>query len=196
MAAENPTSSGSGGAPHDTPYDPADTPAGAPPGSNPAAPPTRLALLGRFALTASCIYVIWIVLSGRFYPQYLIIGALGSLLIAAGVFPRDGRRPFPVLRFLAFIPWHLGQVLLSNLRVARIALSPLSAIAPRFVRVKPSLQDPRALTVLGCAITLTPGTLTVDVTPDELYVHALDEASARDIEERVMERRVEEMFRA
>lgn len=150
----------------------------------------------RFLLTAAALYAVWIVLSGRFYPQYLIIGAIGSLLIASGVFPRDGRSPFPVLRFLAFLPWLLKEIVVSNLRVARTALSPLSAIQPQFVRVPTPLKDPRALTVLGCAITLTPGTLTLDATPDEIHVHALDSASAQDIRDRVMERRVERMFEA
>src|SRR5690606_19720457 len=121
-------------------------------------------------LTAAGLYGVWILLSGRLYPQYLVIGALGSLMIAAGVFPWSQPRPFPVLRFLAFTPWHLWQIVISNLRVARSALSPRDSIQPQFVRVAPNLgaadRDGRALTVLGSAVTLTPGTLTVDISPE------------------------------
>lgn len=157
-----------------------------------------LATWVRCVLTSGVLYGIWIALSGRFSPQYLIIGALGSIVITAGLFPWRAARPFPVLRFLAFVPWHFGQVVISNLRVAKTALSPLSAIEPQFVRVPPGLgsadSDEGALTVLGCAITLTPGTLTIDITPASLYVHALDAASARDIREGTMAQRVVKMF--
>ncbi|MDO8834734.1 MAG: Na+/H+ antiporter subunit E [Vicinamibacterales bacterium] len=153
----------------------------------------------RLVLTSGALYGIWIALSGRFSPQYLIIGAVGSIVITAGLLPWRAARPFPVLRFLAFVPWHLWQVVISNLRVAKTALSPLSAIEPQFVRVPPNLgrahNDEGALTVLGCAITLTPGTLTIEITPDDLYVHALDAASARDIREGTMAKRVVTMFR-
>jgi multicomponent Na+:H+ antiporter subunit E len=161
-------------------------------------PPTPARWM-RFVLTSGGFYGIWITLSGRFSPQYLIIGAVGSIIITAGLFPWRTARPFPVLRFLAFVPWLLGQVVLSNLRVAKTAVSPLSAIDPQFVRVPPSMgsanSDEGALTVLGCAITLTPGTLTIDIAPDNLYVHALDAASARDIREGIMAQRVARVFR-
>lgn len=160
-------------------------------------PPIRWS---RFLLTAAILYGVWIVLSGRFYAQYLVIGALGTLAITAGIFPWRSSRPFPLWRFLTFIPWLLGQIIVSNLRVARTALAPLSAIQPQFVKVQPGMgdanEDERALTVLGCAITLTPGTLTVEATPEILYVHALDADSARDIRAGTMSRRVARMFAA
>jgi len=153
---------------------------------------------GRFVLTAAVLYAVWIVLSGRFYPQYLVIGAIGSIAIAMGLFPWRSQTLFPLIRFIAFLPWLLLQIVISNLRVARTALSPLSSIQPQFVKVDPGLgalnANERALTILGCAITLTPGTLTVDITPDELYVHALDAESAQDIREGTMARRVVGMF--
>jgi multicomponent Na+:H+ antiporter subunit E len=162
--------------------------------------PTLPKAWGRFALTALALYAVWIVLSGRFYPQYLIIGAVGSVLIAAGLFHWSARARFPLKGFLVFIPWLIGQIVISNLRVARTALAPLSAIEPQFVKVAPGMgalnKEERALTMLGCAITLTPGTLTVDVTPDTLYVHALDADSARDIREGIMAQRVSRMFGA
>jgi multicomponent Na+:H+ antiporter subunit E len=135
-----------------------------------------------------------VVLSGKLHFQYLAIGAVGSLIVAAGVFPWNASRPFPVFRFFAFIPWHLWQILISNLRVAKTALAPRSTIAPQFVRVAPGLKDERALTVLGCAITLTPGTLTLDVSPESLYVHALDADSADDIRKGTMARKVAGVF--
>ena len=158
---------------------------------------------GRFLLTAGTLYLIWIVLSGHFHARYLIIGAVTAVLVTAGLLPRRGaipHPPFPVLRFIAFTPWLIGQIILSNLRVARTALAPLSAIQPQFIRIEPGMgaanADERALTVLGCAITLTPGTLTVDVATRELYVHALDSESARDIHEGTLARRVARMFGA
>ncbi len=149
----------------------------------------------RFVLTAAFLYGIWLLLSGRFYPQYMIIGAMGALLIAAVVFPWGADRSFPVLRFLMFAPWHLWQVVVSNLRVAKVSLSRQAAIEPRFLRVDPGLgNEGRALTMLGSAVTLTPGTLTVEIEPGSMLVHSLDSASSRDIEEGTMARRVKKVF--
>lgn len=148
----------------------------------------------RLAFTVAFLYGIWLLLSGRLYPQYLLIGAGGALLIALTVFPWKATHPFPVLKFLLFAPWHLWQVLVSNLRVAGVALSRSAKIQPRFVRVNPGTGDARALATLGCAVTLTPGTLTVEIEPGAMLVHSLDAASSREIEEGVMADHVKKVF--
>jgi multicomponent Na+:H+ antiporter subunit E len=149
--------------------------------------------LSRFALLAATLFGIWLLLSGRLYPQFLVLGALASLLIALEVFPWASRRSFPIIRFLMFVPWQLSQVLLSNLRVARVVILQ-AEIEPQFIRVEPGLEDERALAVLGSAVTLTPGTLTVEIDSETMLVHALDATSAKDIKDGIMVERVTGVF--
>lgn len=149
----------------------------------------------RYGIVVAALMGIWIVLSGRFEVKYLLIGLVGSLAIAADTFPWGGRRPFPIFRFLWFLPWHFKQVVFSNFHVARLVWSPRLVIRPRFIRVAPGLTDERGLTELGCAVNLTPGTLTVDLDTETMLVHALDVASATELESHIMEDHVARIFR-
>lgn len=140
---------------------------------------------------AALLFGVWFLLSGLTDLFHLGAGVLAAILVTI---PTRLDRRFPVLRFIAYLPWLLIQILISNLRVARMALSPRLPIAPRLVRQPPGLRDDRALTLLGCSITLTPGTVTLDIDSREMVVHALDEGSARDIEEGGMARKVGGVF--
>jgi multicomponent Na+:H+ antiporter subunit E len=149
---------------------------------------------GRVLGLAALLTAIWYLLSGKFDLLHFGTGAVVSLLIAANYVPIADGTGFRLLRFVAYVPWLIGQILISNLRVARVVLSRRMPIAPAFIIQKPGVTGPRALTLLGSSITLTPGTLTVDVGEDEVFVHALDTASADDIRDNVIARRVAEVF--
>lgn len=137
---------------------------------------------------------IWYLLSGMVDLLHLGIGVVAAFVIAATVPPVADHTGFRPLRFLLFLPWLAGQIVISNLRVARLVLSPRLAFRPSFIGQLPGVTGARALTTLGCSITLTPGTLTVDVDEGEIFIHALDAASARDVREQVIARRVREVF--
>lgn len=158
-------------------------------------PKQRLLTLVRYGIVVAALMGVWTILSGRMEAKYLLIGLAGSFAIAADTFPWAGRKPFPILRFLSFLPWHLWQVVLSNFHVARLVWSPRLAIRPRFIRIAPGMTDERALTELGCAVNLTPGTLTVDIDTETMLVHALDAASAEDLETHILEDHVAKVFR-
>lgn len=155
----------------------------------------NLVKLVRYGIVVAALMGIWVVLSGRFETKYLMIGFIGSLVIAADTFPWGGRKPFPIFRFLWFLPWHFKQVVMSNLHVARLVWARKLVIRPRFIRVAPGMTDERALTELGCAVNLTPGTLTVDMDTETMLVHALDVPSATDLESHIMEDHVAKIFR-
>lgn len=148
----------------------------------------------RFLTIAGFLWGIWILLSGKMDVLHLGAGGAAALGVAFLARPRTDER-FPLGRFAGYVPWLLWQVLKSNLRVARLALAPRASLAPRVVRAVPSLSDERALTLAGCSITLTPGTVTLDIAPDLMTVHALDPVSAREIETGDVVRRVGGVFR-
>lgn len=136
----------------------------------------------------------WYVLSGRVDLLYFGTGVVSAIVIALIARPPvDATRP-RFLELLRFLPWLALQIVLSNLRVVRLVLSPRMPIRPTMIRKHPGVTGGRALTLLGVSTTLTPGTLTVEVDAHEILVHALDRHSAEDIRSGVMERRVARVF--
>ncbi|MBA2669462.1 MAG: Na+/H+ antiporter subunit E [Gemmatimonadetes bacterium] len=149
---------------------------------------------GRVLVLTAFLSAIWYLLSGMFDPLHFGTGVVAAFVIALNVAPVSDATTFRPGRFLLFVPWLIGQVVISNLRVARVVLSRRAAISPGFVAQAPGVTGPRALTTLGCSTTLTPGTLTIDIDDDEFFVHALDVVSAQDVRDGVIARRVREFF--
>jgi multicomponent Na+:H+ antiporter subunit E len=149
---------------------------------------------GRVLVLTAFLSGIWYLLSGMFDPLHLGTGVVAAFVISLNLAPVADRTTFHPARFFLFVPWLIGQVVISNLRVARVVLSRRATISPGFVAQAPGVTGPRALTALGSSITLTPGTLTIDIDDDEIFVHALDTASAQDVRDGVMARRVREFF--
>ena len=149
----------------------------------------------RTALTAGLLFLLWMALSGHFDAFHLGIGAVASVLIALELRGRSVQHRFSLVGLATYLPWLFGQIVLSNLRVARLACGPSRAMTPRLMHLRPGVRGRSALAVLGCSITLTPGTLTVDARPGEILVHALDSASAQGVVSGRMGRRVARAFR-
>jgi multicomponent Na+:H+ antiporter subunit E len=146
------------------------------------------------AVTAALLLAVWYVLSGRFDVLHFGTGVVAAVVIAFTFRGVPDTTRVNAGRMLAFLPWLLLQIIISNLRVARSVLSPRMPIRPTFISHEPGVVGDRALTLLGASVTLTPGTLTVDIRPDEIFVHALDAQSAHDMREGVMAARVERIF--
>lgn len=82
-------------------------------------------------------------------------------------------------RFLRFLGVLIYEIILANLQVAKIVLDPKMPIQPSFFHYPMKLKKPMHQVLYANAITLTPGTLTVDVIADGFIIHALtDEAKA------------------
>jgi len=125
-------------------------------------------------------FLAWLALTAGGGVQEIVAGVVVALVVALvagrflGGFPRPGfprRAGFAVLYFFRFI-W---EMIKANLHVASIVLHPLRPIKPGIVKIRTELTRDTAVTILANSITLTPGTLTVDVNPDahELYIHCI-----------------------
>nr|NIW24230.1 ABC transporter permease [Gammaproteobacteria bacterium] len=128
-------------------------------------------------LTAVILFALWLVLSATFDPAHVIIGALVSALIAWLNPALPHMRRLSWLAAIAYQPWLFGRILKSGLHVSRLILDPKLPISPELVRHQTKFKSDGELVVLGNSITLTPGTVTVEVAPGELIVHAIDAAS-------------------
>lgn len=148
----------------------------------------------RVALLTLLLSAVWYVLSGRFDLLHFGAGVGVALAIALNSHPLEDRTRFHPLRFAAYVPWLVVQIVHSNLRVARAVLSRDMPISPQFLTRHPGVAGDHALTTLAASITLTPGTLSVDVGPEEIFVHALDTQSAEDVRAGVIPDRLARVF--
>lgn len=141
---------------------------------------------------------LWMLLSGKMSVFHLGVGAmLAAVLVwqSLGVEPLEkaGRPRIRYLRAVPYGAWLFWQMILSALQVARVILRPSRHLDPQMIEfrcVQPSLLNS---VLLSGSITLTPGTVTIDLGGDHhdrYVVHALTARSARDVLEGDMARRV------
>jgi multicomponent Na+:H+ antiporter subunit E len=91
------------------------------------------------------------------------------------------------LHTLRYIVVFLYEVIKANLQVVKIVLSPTLNITPGIIAYKMDVESDAGITLLANSITLTPGTLTVDISKDKktLYIHALHMEDARVLEQSI-----------
>lgn len=154
----------------------------------------RAGFIVQKTVMAAILLALWYVLSGKFAPLPFGTGIATAIVIALAFRSVPDTTRVNVGRLVVYVPWLLYQIIVSNLRVARSVLMPHMPIRPTFISQPPGVTGDRALTLLGASITLTPGTLTVDIGPDEMFIHALDEYSARDVRDGVIADRVGDIF--
>lgn len=130
-----------------------------------------------YLLIAGVCLLLWLLLAGSIDPREVLAGAVVAALISLLFGSR--LRIFTGFKFSwlapVYILSYLGSFLLALLRanfdLARRVLSPSLPIRPEFIEIKTGLQSPLGKMLLANTITLTPGTLTVDITDDTLLVH-------------------------
>lgn len=132
------------------------------------------------ALTFVFSLIFWLLLVGTLDRQELVAGLLvaaAAAALAAGRAPILGGirvTPAAPLAFVRYLIALLVALLRANLDMARRVLSPSLPIRPAMVRVTTALRSDLGRLVLANSITLTPGTLAVDVEGDALLVHWVD----------------------
>lgn len=147
------------------------------------------------------LYAFWLLLSGMFTPFLLAAGAgcvLGVFLLARRMHVVD-REGFPIhlaLRALfSYWPWLVKEIIKSAWDVSRRILDPRLPISPTLVEFAPTQKTDLGLVVHANSITLTPGTISVEVAPGRFLVHALTREGAAGLAGSEMDRRCTELER-
>lgn len=127
--------------------------------------------------------VIWIVgawpfVDGKLDIQMFIAGVIASIIVALlfhEILPKEHLvfiSPIRIFWFLVYVPVFFYYMIKANFDVVYRALHPQMPIKPGIVKIKTRLKTESGITALANSITLTPGTLTVDLTDDGfLYIH-------------------------
>jgi multicomponent Na+:H+ antiporter subunit E len=152
--------------------------------------PTKRAEVKQFMALSLVLFIFWTILSGKVDTKHLIIGLISALTITWICRPllrlpsqiKAGEIHFafdlPYGKLFVYVLWLLKELVKANIEVALIVLNPRMPISPQIITFKKSMTNPVAHVVLANSITLTPGTITVDVQDDVYTIHALTESGA------------------
>ena len=123
------------------------------------------------------LWGIWLLLNNTTAAGHVVLGLILAILIpwmTSGFWPEKVRikAPFTLLKFLVIVLW---DIVIANISVAKLILGHNDKLKPGFFYIDLDIQTPIGISLLANTISLTPGTVSCDLTADRtrLLVHAL-----------------------
>jgi multicomponent Na+:H+ antiporter subunit E len=150
-----------------------------------------------FVYQTAALFAVWLLLSQTLNSFYVGIGLLASVTVAwlnSGHEQSVAGAGMRLIQTALYFPWLLFKVLQSGMHMSYLILHPRLPIDPKLIRYQTKLKQPLGIVMLGNSITLTPGTITAEVGPDELLIHAMDDASTGDLTSFGMEQKIAGTF--
>lgn len=136
--------------------------------------------LGRFILNWIFLMLVWLMFTSTLFWQEVVVGALVSMLLSLAsirIFTcctLSFLNPVRIFWMIWYFFVFMKALVIANFDVARRVISPSLPINPGIVKFKTKLKTNYSKMVLANSITLTPGTLSVDVVGDTFYIHWID----------------------
>jgi len=147
-------------------------------------------------------FLAWIIFNGRVTLEIVLFGIVIALAVFAFVckfmdFSIQRERNFyrRLPQFARYVFVLIREIITANLAVCRMILTRKEVMEPVVVRVRANLKTETARVILANSITLTPGTITVSMTDQELLVHCLDKSLSEGMEDSVFVRLLQKMER-
>lgn len=142
-------------------------------------------------IQAVLLMAFWLIMSGHYDLMHVSFGIFSVSLVLLINYPirrhlfalgeRSEALKLSLVRLVYYVPWLLVQIVTASLQVAYVVLHPKCPIDPSLLRCKTRLVNTSAKVILGNSITLTPGTITLDIEKDEFLVHSLMDISSSGI---------------
>ena len=144
---------------------------------------------------SAVLFGTWLLLSGYFTALLISFGVL-SLIVTVGiawrmdVIDHESHPIHLTWRIPAYWVWLLIEIIKANFAVAKTILGIGEPVSPNVIKVKPSQRTELGQVIYANSITLTPGTISIELEDGEITVHALTQGSADDLNTGVMDRHV------
>ena len=141
------------------------------------------------------LFSLWLLLSGYFLTLLLSLGVVSVAFVVwiahrMDVIDHEGHPIHLTIRALFYWPWLIVEIIKANIDVARVIVRRRMPINPSVIEVKATQETELGQVIYANSITLTPGTVTIDIDKDIVIVHALTRSAAEDLESGGMDRRV------
>ena len=152
----------------------------------------------RFLILFFLTIGLWLALSGHFNPLLLSLGVLSATTVTfvsrrMGIIDAEGQPLGLIPGLLRYAPWLATKIVCACIDVAWRITRPSLPIRPTIIRVPANQQTVAGRVSFANSITLTPGTISLDVLEKEIEVHALTAESAADLQSGEMGKRVEHL---
>jgi multicomponent Na+:H+ antiporter subunit E len=138
------------------------------------------------------LVLFWIILNGKITVEIVVLGLLFALLIYGFAYKFLGLTWKREKKFWKYLIWGiqyigilLREIIIANIAVLKIILSPKKKIHPVLVKFPAPLKSHLLQVILADSITLTPGTITVRLYEEKFEVHCLDESMAEGLNDSV-----------
>ena len=141
--------------------------------------------------------ILWLIFSGVYEPLTLSFGVVSVLIVTAIISllkmsaGSDGRFSYRNF-FIFYLPWLLKEIVVSGVKTSSNILG-FKKFKSHAKKIKVSQKTQLATVIYANSITLTPGTLTIEVDRDDLFVHALCDSSLTELEIGEMDKRVRDL---
>lgn len=155
---------------------------------------------------ALVLFAFWMVLSGRTETKFVVYGILTAVVTTRVTYPlllvpnKDGSKKYYVFGFsipkmIMYFFWLMWQLVLANIDVLLATTGQELNVDPKVVRFRFKADNPMASVILANSITLTPGTVTMNVTDDGVYeIHALTVGAAAGVLDGGMQKKVADLY--
>lgn len=148
------------------------------------------------------LLLVWLMLNSSLSLGHILLGSVLAIVIPLVCAPLripqpSIKKPFKVVTYCLVV---LKDIIVANVEVALLVIGPMRRIKPGFIAVPLDLPDILPVTVLASTVTMTPGTVSAEVSSDKkwLYIHVLDmpndEQEVIDLIKQRYEARVKEIF--
>ncbi len=133
----------------------------------------------RFLATSVVAFGLYLLITMSVEVHELLIGAgvavlTGFIVMRFLPFKLQTYNPLRIVRALVYTPFFIWKMIIANLQIAAIVLRPKLQIKPSILRARTDCTTPEGKLVLTSSITLTPGTLSVDIKKNRIYVHMVN----------------------
>ena len=149
----------------------------------------------RYISLGVALFCFWLVLSGHYTVFLMTLGALSAAAVVGvgsrlSVVDKQGHPIHLLGRAMTYWPWLIKEIAKAAWDVTKLILNPKLPISPTMIEVKTSQRTQMGRNIYANSITLTPGTISVEVQRNKILVHAITQAGAKDLAEGAMDRRV------
>ncbi len=144
------------------------------------------------------LFALWVILSGHLDPFLLTLGLLSSAVIVfiamrMDVIDHESHPIHLTFRIPAYWLWLAWEIVKANIEVAKIVLNPALPISPTVAKLRTSQHSELGQVIYANSITLTPGTVSLNLEDGYIEIHALTRSMADSLETGEMDRRVTRM---
>lgn len=138
------------------------------------------------------LLIVWLFLNNTIAAGHVVLGLILAILIpwiTSAYWPEHNcvKKPFTLFKFLLIVVW---DIIIANLKVAVLILGKSNNLKPGFITIELDVKTPLGISVLANVISLTPGTVSCDLSMDRqfLLIHALHIDDAQQIIDEIKQR--------